>query len=273
MRVHLNVWFLFLPLPLLACGGSDSGGVVVVDPGYATLFDPTSDLTSALSAHGLNSTTLVVASGSGTLDRANDRVAGAGLTGDVNASRTLITLDVGGTVTITDGATDYVAMFLAEPSGDDPSFGVVGIPTAIADLPDSSVTATYSGTTNFSIIDDTSFYELVGAASVTADFGAGDLDATFSSLDGTRKDGSSASADVTDVATITLRDAVISGNSFSGGTAEFTSTQISTDLTGEELVESSGGFYGPDADEVGGVVLVDDTDTGSLLLLGAFVAD
>ena len=33
------------------------------------------------------------------------------------------------------------------------------------------------------------------------------------------------------------------------------------------------GFYGPAADEGGGVVLVDDTDVGSLLLLGDFVAD
>jgi hypothetical protein len=269
MRFHLSVWPLVLPLPLLACGGSDSGGVVV-DPGYPTLFDTASDLTSALRAHGLNTTTFAIASDSGTLDRANDRVTGGGLTGDVNASRTLIALDAGGTVTITDGATDYVAMFSAEPTVGDPSFGVVGIPTEIADLP---VTATYSGTTNFQIIDGNATYELVGTASVTANFSQLDLDATFSSLDGTRSDGVSVSEDVTNVATVSINDALISGNSFSGGTAEFSSTQITTDLTGAELVESAGGFYGPDADEVGGVVLVDDTATGSLILLGDFVAD
>lgn len=272
MRFHLNACLLALPLPLLACGGSGSGGVEV-DPDYPALFDTTSQETSALTAHGLNTTTLAIASGSGSLDRANDRVTGVGLTGDVNAARTLITLDAGGTVTIIDGATDYVATFWAEPTVGDPSFGVVGIPTAIADLPDGTVTATYSGTANFSIIDETSFYELVGSASVTADFGAGDLDAAFSSLNGTRTDGLSAPQNVTNVATVSINDAVISGNTFSGGSAEFSSTQITTDLTGAELVDTSGGFYGPDADEVGGVVLIDDTATGSLLLLGDFVAD
>lgn len=272
MRLCLNACVLALSLPLFACGGSGTGEVEV-SPDYPPLFDTTSKETSNLTAHGLNPTTLAIASGSGSLDRANDRVTGGGLTGDVNTARTLITLDAGGTVTIIDGTTDYVAIFSASPSGDDPSFGVVGIPTAIADLPDGSVTATYSGTTNFSIVDNTSFYELVGSASVTADFGAGDLDATFSSLDGTRTDGLSAPEGVTNVATVSLKDAVISGNTFSGGTAEFSSTQITTDLTGAELVESSGGFYGPDAGEVGGVVLVDDTLTGSLLLVGNFVAD
>ena len=164
-------------------------------------------------------------------------------------------------------------MFSAGPAGGDPSFGVVGIPTAIGEWPDGSVTATYSGTTNFSIVDATSYYDLVGSASVTADFGAADLDATFSSLSGTYSDGVSASQNVTDVATVSLNNAVISGNTFSGGSAEFSSTQITTDLTGAELVDSSGGFYGPNADEVGGVVLVDDTASGSLVLLGGFVAD
>ena len=269
MRFHLNVCLLVLPLPLLGCGGSGSGGVEV-NPDYPTLLDTTSDVTSTLKVHGLNTTTFAIATGSGSLDRATDRVTGGGLTGDVNANRTLITLDGGGTVVITDGATDYVAMFSAEPLGGDPSFGVVGIPTAIADLP---VTATYSGTTNFSIVDGTSFYELVGSASVAANFGAGNLDATFSSLDGTRKDGVSAPQNVTNVATVSINNADISGNTFSGGTAGLSSTQITTDLTGTEVVDTSGGFYGPNADEVGGVVLIDDTSTGSLLLLGDFVAD
>jgi hypothetical protein len=258
-----------LPLPLLACGGSGYGGVEV-DPDYPSLFDTTSEVASALKVHGLNTATLAIATGSGSLDRASDRVTGGGLTGDVNATRTRITLDAGGTVTIIDGSTDYVAIFSAEPLLGDPSFGVVGIPTAIADLP---VTATYSGTTNFSIVDNTSFYELVGTASVTANFGAGSLDATFSSLDGTRTDGVSATQNVSNVATVSINDAVISGNTFSGGTADLSSTQITTDLTGAELVDTSGGFYGPNADEVGGVVLIDDTGTGSLLLLGDFVAD
>ena len=118
---------------------------------------------------------MVIATGSGSLDRANDRVTDGGRTGDVDATHELITLDAGGTVAITDGAIDYVA--------------------------------------------------------------------------------------------------VISGNTFSGGTADLSSTQITTDLTGAELVDTSGGFYGPGADEVGGVVLIDDTGTGSLLLLGDFVAD
>ncbi len=269
MRFRFNPCLLILPLPLFACGGSGPGGVEV-DPNYPPLFDPTSDVTSSLKAHSLNTTTLAISTGSGSLDRVNNRVTGGDLTGDIDAARTLITLDAGGTVTIIDGSTDYVAFFSAEPLLGDPLFGVVGIPTEIADLP---VTATYSGTSNFSIVDNTSYYELVGTASVTADFGAGTVDATFSSLDGTLTDGVSATQNVSNVATVSINEAVIAGNTFSGGTAELSSTQITTDLTGAELVDTSGGFYGPNADEVGGVVLIDDTDTGSLLLLGDFVAD
>ncbi len=140
-------------------------------------------------------------------------------------------------------------------------------------MPTGTVTANYTGTTNFVIIDGDALYDLTGAAAVTADFGAGELDATFTSLDGTQTDGLSAPAAVSDVGTVTLNDAVISGNTFSGGTAEFASTEIATGLSGSETVESAGGFYGPDAGEVGGVMLVDDTTDGSLLLLGSFVAD
>lgn len=273
MRLLTYTFLLALLLPLLACGGSGSGEVEV-SPDYIPLFDTTSQETSALTAHGLNTTTLVIASGSGSLDRANDRVAGAGLTGDIDATRTLITLDAGGTVTVTVGTTDYVAMFSAEPTVGDPSFGVVGIPTAIADLPTGTAIATYSGTTNFLIIDGDATYDLVGTASVTADFGAAkDLDATFTSLDGTRSDGLGAPQNVTNVGTVSINNAVISGNAFSGGTAAFSSTEITTELTGTETVDTSGGFYGPAAGEVGGVVLVDDTVNGSLLLLGDFVAD
>lgn len=248
-------------------------GDVEVSPDYPTLFDTTSQETSAVTAHRIDTTTLAITSGSGSLDRQNDRVTGDSLTGDINATRTLITLDAGGTVTIVDGTTDYVAMFSAEPTIGNPSFGVLGTPTALADLPDGTVTANYSGTTNLAIVDDTSLYELVGSASVTADFGAADLDVTFSSLDGTRTDGLSAPVNVNNVATVSINDAQISGNTFSGGTAGFSSTQITTDLSGSETVDTSGGFYGPDAGEVGGVVLIDDTSSGSLLLLGDFVAD
>lgn len=55
--------------------------------------------------------------------------------------------------------------------------------------------------------------------------------------------------------------------------AAFSSAQIASDLSGSEAVSTSWRFFGPAADEGGGVVLVDDTDVGSLLLLGDFVAD
>ncbi len=272
MRIFLKACLPALMLPLFACGGSETGGGEVSQD-YTALFDPTSQATSVLTVHGLDTTTLIITSGSGSLDRANDRVTGGGLAGDVNGNRTIVTLDDGGIVTIVDGTTDYVATFSAEPLLGNPSFGVLGTPTALADLPGNHVTATYSGTTNFLIVDGTSLYDLVGTASVTADFGAGGLDATFSSLDGTRTDGLGAPANVSNVATVSINDAEISGNTFSGGTADLSSVQITTDLTGAETVTTAGGFYGPGAGEVGGVVLVDDTATGSLLLLGDFVGN
>ena len=42
-------------------------------------------------------------------------------------------------------------------------------------------------------------------------------------------------------------------------------------MTNEYQMESDGTFFGPDSVEIGGVFSIDDTDTGSIEIRGAFL--
>ena len=181
-----------------------------------------------------------------------------------------VTLDAGGSIVITQGSTDYVGTFNAQPAAADPFIGVVGVPSTGTPT---TGTANYSGTNQIQIVDGTSVYELTGSTTASVDFGSGDVDMTFANLSGTRTDGISPSVAVTNVAVIGIDNSNLSGNTFSGGTATFSSTQIATALSGAQVVTVAGGLYGPGGDELGGVLLINDTGSGTLLVQGSYTAD
>lgn len=244
-------------------------------PTYTGLFDQGSTATGALGTHQINPTSSNVTSVTAELDRSTDRITVSGLPGDIDGTRVNITLDEGGLITIFDGPTDYVARYEAQPQNSDPFFGVIGVPTRVTDLPSPGV-ATYTGvaSSQIQIIDGSAVYDLTGTTNASVDFGAGNVDITLSDLAGTRTDGVSAATSVNDVAVIRIEDAGLSGSTFSGGSAVFDSSQISTVLSGTEVVNTSGGLFGPNGDELGGVLLIDDTSgAGTLLIQGTFTAD
>ena len=264
-------------MTLIASGGGGDTAVTDLAPGTnaTTLFDQSSMSLAPLQSHQLQSATRSVSTNTGSLGRANDTVSIAGLNGTIDDARTSVTLQSGGTITLTRAAFDFVAAFQAQPSGDDPFFGIVGIPTDASQLPRSG-TASYTGTnsTELQIIDGSAVFDLLGDTDVSVEFSAPQkLSVTLSNLDGTRANGLTPTGSVSNVAVVSINDATIANGRFSGGTAEFSSTQISAALSGAEIVSSSGAFFGPSGEELGGVLLIDDTSgSGSLLIQGSFTA-
>lgn len=268
-----------LALPACGGGGGGGGGDESSDPAdvvYIALANPTSTASSTLAGHELAPGTGSLSQIAGNLDRALHRATIDGQSGDINTARTSILLDAGGTIALNLGPTAFVSSYTSQPLVGMPTFGVIGVATASSDLPLTG-TASFTSASGaaIQIIDGSAVYDLTGTTTAEVSFGnGGNVDLTLSNLDGTRTLGISGAVAVTDVATVTIDDAVIAGGAFSGGTATFDSTEISTALSGSEVVSLSGGFYGPRADEIGGVFVVDDTSgPGPLLLQGTFVAD
>jgi hypothetical protein len=262
----------FLAASLVIAGCTDPDDPL---PSYVGLFDQGSTEAETLATHQINPTTSAVTTASSEFDRSADRIVINGLAGDIDDARVNVTLDEGGFITIVDGPTDYVARYEAQLQTGDPFFGVIGVPTLVTDLPSPGV-ATYTGvaSSQIQIIDGSAVYDLTGTTNASVDFGAGNVDITLSDLAGTRTDGVSAATSVNDVAVIRIEDAGLSGSTFSGGSAVFDSSQISTVLSGTEVVNTSGGLFGPNGDELGGVLLIDDTSgAGTLLIQGTFTAD
>lgn len=254
---------------LAACGGGGTEGSS--EPVYIGLADTTSTQTSTLQGHQFDAAT--VTSSSGALNRATDGFTLGDLIGSFDAEQQTAAID-GGTITLIADTTSFVAMYSIESALLSTS-GVMGVPTTSSDFPTSGIVSYAAGSSIIGINDGDAFYNLTGSAvaDVTFGSGSGDVDLTFTALNGTREGTTSGSTNVTEVGTITIDNAVIANGVFTGGTATLDSTQITATLSGNEIVSTSGGFYGPGADEIGGVFVIDDTAGGSITLQGSFVAD
>ncbi|MEJ8563142.1 transferrin-binding protein-like solute binding protein [Yoonia sp. GPGPB17] len=277
MKLHLSSLTV---IALSACGDGGSGdsdeGSPDSDPvTYVQIFDATSTETSELSGHELPSGSTTLGLLAGTLDRSADRATVGALSGDINALRTQIDLDGGGIITLDELSTAYVTTFTSQPNAGIPSIGVIGIPTAAGDMPTTGTVTLYadSAGSSIQIIDGSAVYDLTGAVSAEVVFNSNDVDLVFENLNGTRSTGVAAPQPVSDVATITIDDASIAGSVFTGGTATFASTEITSTLSGTQTVQTSGGFFGPEADEIGGVFIIDDTTGATLLIQGTFIVD
>ena len=119
---------------------------------------------------------------------------------------------------------------------------------------------------NASIVGDDN-YTLEGDAVFTATFGANDIDGRFLNLSGS----SPLNGNVSNAGTILITNANISSDNFSGGSVS--GTGLFEDLGGTGTsVNLRGTFFGPEADELGGVISVDDS-VARITINGAFQAD
>jgi hypothetical protein len=212
--------------------------------------------------------------GESTVNLATGAVTGGAFAGILNAARTRIDLAGGGVVELRDpGATEYVRVFAAQPASGDPFFGVMGFPTAPADIPQSG-RLSYSGAAELFAVDGTRSYTLDGTAVVEADFGGRTVRIALQNVGGIAEGvspGNTGTVAVPRVGLITIDGSVITGATFSGGTAS--ASGLPFGLTGRaDASGTNGGFFGPGADEAAGRVVVTDPE-GDVGILGTFAAD
>lgn len=249
-----------------ACGGS---GTATETTTFAALSDASSRQTAVLTAVSLDGGARTTTGLTGMLNRAANTASIGTLAGSINPERSEVDLNGGGTLAILSGTNEYSSRYIATPTMGNRTIGVLGVEAVVADLPAGE--ARFNGTTNVTVQDGTSLYDLTGTATIIADFRTGDVTTTLSGLDGTFGNGLSFPMNVTDVATITISGSAISGGTFSGGTTKIASTELSA-LGTAASNSVNGAFFGQSGEEVGGVVVIDDTATGDLLVFGDFIA-
>jgi hypothetical protein len=247
-----------------------SGDSPALDPSFAVGTQSTAPLSfTGYTGDG----TLIGGEDESVVNLATGVVTGGGFAGLLNATRTRIDLDGGGTVILSNpGATEYVRLFRTDTASD-PVFGVVGFLSEPADLPGSG-RVSYTGKAEVFAADETRVYSLDGRAVIVADFGEDRVRIDLDNLEGIAQGlspGNTGTVTIPSGGVITVDGSRISGASFSGGTASVSGLPF-TITSGADASATNGGFFGPEADEVAGRVAVDDP-AGSVGILGAFTAD
>ncbi len=269
MENHLGKPVLCAILFVSACGGSTTPKppVVPVPTSYVGLFNTSSTEASYLGVHTIDSAAVTATGSNGSLDQASNAFTISGQSGNISADRLTVTLNNGDILDVTNSGQTYVAAFKARNGS---SGGVFGVETHITHLPSGS--ASYSGSSTLTIIDGFAAFDLTGNSAVNVNFDTENVNITYSGLNGRQTDPSNGTTTATNVGTLSINGASMFGNTFNGGSAVLNMPQVSANLTGNQTVTTSGGFFGPTANEVGGVNLIDDTTgAGSLLILGTFI--
>jgi len=258
---------------LAGCGSNACTGLDVCPDGptYVTFADSTSSVNSDLSGHVLTTSTRTSQKVAGTLDRANNTASIAGASGTINATRTMIDLAVGGSVSLNANAINtHAVRYAASPIPGERTTGVIGIATQTTDMP-SRGSASYTGDAQVTIQDGVDLFDLHGTSVVAANFSTGSVSTTLSALNGTKVPGFGATETASNVATITITGSSVSGNGFSGGSAGVNSSNLTT-LTSGARTQIGGTFYGARAAETGGTFVINDSANGGILALGDFLA-
>lgn len=261
---HLPI--AFAVLALTACGGggggSDGSGIPteptdppdeVVDGAYADLSDRTAPGTAGMAYVLLE----------GQTRRNSDGVNITYSTGAISGGL-LAGTDVDDAIYSNPANGEFSR--IVRISGDN-VFGAVGLDVLSGDLPTAGTVTSYNeGWVGMTATFENNVYVLTGDAEFTATWGANDIDGRFFNLSGSDRSGS-----VPNQGTIILTDGTISGDTFSGGSV--TGTGLFAPLGGSGTTSQTGGtFFGPEADELGGVIVINDTND-DILVVGAFQAD
>lgn len=252
---------------LTACGGAGGGGggssipteptdppVEVTDADYVELSDRTASAPADMTFVSLDGQTRV--DGSVTIASGSGAISGGAVLNGRNIEDAIFTNPANG---------EFSRIFRI--TGEN-RFGVVGLDVLPGDLPAAGTTTMYNeGWVGMTAAFEGDTFVLTGDAEFTASWGGGaNVDGRFFNLSGSNSGGN-----VGNQGTIILTDAAISGDTFSGGV--ISGTGIFAPLGGSGTTSQTGGtFFGPQADELGGVILIDDT-TDDILIVGAFQAD
>lgn len=252
---------LLAVLGLSACGGGEGGGgnsTVSADEVTNPSYDELSDRT----AGGTGGLAYVVLEGS--TARFNDDTTFTYRDGKISGGL-LNNTDFDGSQYTNPANGEFSRV--VRISGDN-VFGVVGLDVQSGDMPTTGSTSYNAGWVGMNAIVDGETLVLTGDATFTAQWeGDTGVSGRFFNLSGT----SDQSGNVTNVGTIVLTDADLNGGRFSGGRMTGTGSFSGLNAAGGEN-RSQGVFFGPDADEIGGVLDIND-GSADIRVLGAFQAD
>lgn len=255
---------------LSACGGGGGGGGAAGGPvpvrsvtsylgpdidAYAVFDETESSKLSPLFFITVDNAREPDSGNAGELDHEQRLISGGLLAGTLDADFTVITLDAGGTAELSNPANADFARILAT-TGADARFGVVGVPASLGDIP-SSGTAEYLGSVVLDLNTDRGTFALTGDAGVSVDW-AGGAETDFTNLGGRLND----IEEIANVGTVNVRGAVLSGTGFYGGT--LTTTGDDLEFSTSATFEHAGQFYGPNAGEVGGILVVEDPEGANM---------
>ena len=256
-----------LALILAGCGGGSNTSPVPANKVYLDFTAQGATGKVDLDGAMIDTNSGAIATGTGDVELSTGAFSYAGDTGTVDLQAGTGSINGGGSVSVFD-LHPYVAGTVVQQSGAT-QIGFVGQSTdsTIAQAP---AVATYNGASKVVIRDGNSLWTLDGTSTASIDFAAGSGSASMSNLNGTKADFGGGTSNVTDVATIGMNNLLISGNGLSGSNATITSNQLGGFLTGGANVSLQGGFFGPSAANIGGVLSVDDTTNGVLSVQGAF---
>jgi hypothetical protein len=275
-------------LMLAACGGGGgdggdgdvgggSGGGGVVPSGDRPAGDPSFEIgtrsEAVLTFIGFEGDASP-RSGESRVNLATGVVTGA-LAGRLDAARTRIDLDDGGTILLSNPATtEYARLFEKEATSGTgkPFFGVVGFPSAPGDMP-SSGRVSYTGETVLTASDATRRYDLAGTAFIVTDFGNDRVRIELNDLGGTAQGitGNTGVSTIAGSGQIVIDDSRISGATFAGGSASVSGLPF-TFPAGTAAPGTRGAFYGTEADEVAGRIAI-DVPASDVEVLGSFIAE
>lgn len=191
-----------------------------------------------------------------TLNRSSGAVSGGDLNGE-NIDGVLFSNPAGG---------EYSRFVIDEGNS---ILGVVGLDVLANDLPTMGTSDYNVGVVEMTAIFEEGPYVLTGNATFTANWGANaNLDGRFFNLSGNNAQGSS----VVNQGIINLTNASINANGqFSGGSV--TGAGLFAGLGGSSSTSGTqGAFFGPEAEELGGVLVIND-NSEDIRILGAFQAD
>ena len=266
-RLIFSSFCLIVFVGLSGCGSPTPLAV------YVPMFDKKSNQRNDLIAYFFSPGDSSTGKALGYIDRAVDQLAIGDNTGKINSNRDNVLLANGGIISIEQKSTEFVANYSMQIPGRNPTFGVIGIPSQISDIP-SSGSAKYTGAVELQVVDDIVVYDLVGAISFGVDFSNSKLNAAINNLSGVRLDGGGASSVATNILEMSVSNVSVVGTSFSGGRSSITNSSLSRGVSGNEISSFNGGFFGPSIDEIGGTIIIDDSNAGTAFLLqGTFVAD
>lgn len=263
--------FGLVVLAVSACGGAGAGGgglpteptspaIEIVDERYIRLSDRSQSLiiVDGMAYRLLEGQTL----------RADDFITFSYSDGQITGGLLNLTdIDSGSFTNPANGEFSRVVRISGESI-----FGVVGLDVLSGDLPSdlptSGTVSSYNeGWVGLTAIFEEGPYVLEGDATFTATWATNDIDGRFFNLSGTDP----LDAVVTNVGTINLNNAVISGDNFTGGSV--TGTGVFSPLSGSSNTSGTAGtFFGPQADELGGILRINDAGQ-DIFVLGVFQAD